>query len=38
VLYRSSVEEESDEKRFDVYSIPDYGKLVIVVHKDKYLF
>jgi hypothetical protein len=28
VLYRSSVEEKSDGKGFDVYSIPDYGKFV----------
>jgi glycogen debranching enzyme len=27
VLYRSSIEEQSDGKGFDVYSIPDYGKL-----------
>jgi glycogen debranching enzyme len=28
VLYRTSVEEQSDGKGFDVYEIPDYGKLV----------
>jgi glycogen debranching enzyme len=28
VLYRSSVEEQSDGKGFDVYTIHDYGKLV----------
>jgi glycogen debranching enzyme len=28
VLYRSSIEEQSDEKGFDVYEIPDYGKLL----------
>ena len=28
ILYRSSIEEQSDGKGFDVYSIPDYGKLV----------
>jgi glycogen debranching enzyme len=27
VLYRSSVEEQSDGKGFDVYSIPGYGKM-----------
>ncbi|CAF4401014.1 unnamed protein product, partial [Adineta steineri] len=28
VLYRSSVEEQSDGKGVDVYTIPDYGQLV----------
>ncbi|CAF1417753.1 unnamed protein product, partial [Adineta ricciae] len=28
VLYRSSVEEQSDGKGIDVYNIPDYGRLV----------
>jgi glycogen debranching enzyme len=28
VLYRSSLEEQSDGKGFDVYEIPNYGKLI----------
>ncbi|CAF3847295.1 unnamed protein product [Rotaria sp. Silwood1] len=28
VIYRTSIEEQSDGKGFDVYLIPDYGKLV----------
>jgi glycogen debranching enzyme len=28
ILYRTSIEEDADGKGFDVYSIPDYGKLV----------
>ncbi|CAF3842347.1 unnamed protein product [Rotaria sp. Silwood1] len=28
IIYRTSIEEQSDGKGFDVYSIPDYGKLI----------
>jgi glycogen debranching enzyme len=28
ILYRSSIEEQSDGKGFDVYTIPDYGQLI----------